>query len=332
MTATCDGDHFTCGEVAEWQTGESFSEQLIHQIDTKSSIYLGSTEIILADRKRNFLISRSTETDYQINFLMRDSEGDLFSCSDGPQYTNVNSVSESYRYISTKLAFLDTRYNNAVGIETEESISFELASSEMAGFKEEWGIFYYPKFHLQDVKKIVKTTNFVVLKGQKQILSTATEEILLYEHLILVWPNPPSLAIPWINCEDIEQYGFYDYHATGEGEGQEKIQRDGGDDFYFTDWMRAVGVDLQAADQRDADDRYLGYYLGEGYPPTQSFTNPGILTNSTPCASIAQNAAGKVFYSVTLGGTNFNHLDDGDLLALFPYFSADPKFYPVGLI
>lgn len=336
MSNTCEGSHYSCGNKSEWLTGATGDISITQTRNNKQSFMLGETEIIVAKVVRDFSISGTTEWSLDSGaFLMHDDDGNLFDCSTTSR-TATNSVSESIEYTTTTIHFIDTRYNNGVFSEINDIISFSDSGSEMCGFKETWGTNWYHKFVINSCSIQRTTTYFVVMNGVKTVLKTVSESIPLYTSdapLILVFPNPPSLAIPWINCDDIKAHGFYDYHEGGPPPGGSvRIEEDGGDDYYWPEWMRAVGILNHSADDAMRAERFATYYLNDPDPGTEAIDNPGIFTDSTPCASIAVDQADRVFYSMTLGGQNFNYLTNGDLSKLFPYFSADPKFYPVGVI
>jgi hypothetical protein len=331
---TCEGSHYTCGKKQNWLTGGSSDKAVQQSRDNKISFMLGATEITVVSQQRTFSISVDDSWYLDDGFLMKDEDGNFFQCGD--VVTNADGdVSENYTYITTTSHFLDTRHGNGVFTEVKDVLTFS-DTGEMCGFKETWGINWYHKFVIESCSIQRTTTYYVVLAGVKTILKTVVETVPLYtagNPLILVFPNPPSEAIPWLNCDDIKAHGFYDYHEGGPPPGgSQRIEEDGGDDFYWPEWIRNMGTLNHDADAAMAADRYLTYYLIAPDPGTETITNPDIFTDSTPCASVAVDAAEKVFYSLTLGGQNFNHLEDGDLLKLFPYFSADPKFYPVGVI
>lgn len=332
MIQTCEGEHYSCGNKEEWPISGQWDGSLSQRRNKKRFFMLGGTEIIVHESSRTFDIQYEGEWHLADGaYLMNNGDG-FFDCSD-PIYNHNHSVVESYQCKNTSLYFLDTRYNNAICKEVEETLTFSKSSNEMAGFKEAWGVFYYPKYVITNHILRTVTTYFVIVNGIKTILktTTTTENINTSNNpLILVYPNPPSQAIPWINCDDIKKYGFYDYHAEGS---QEQIRLDGGDDFYFTDWMRLIGVATRTQDQSDADTRYFEYYLGDeaGKTRTSSYDNPGISIDSTPAGSICRDKDGNVFYSMTLDGEVFNFITDGNLAELFPETGVKPQFYPVGL-
>lgn len=335
MSNTCSGDHYGCGDNVEWKVGSSSAATQTHRRDNKLSFFLGATEIIINKETRNFSISFSGGSATTPDFVMYSDDQQLFPCGGKTSGGNTShSVSENYQCVNTTLFFLDTRYNNAFGKEVTEKITFSEASSATAGFQETWGVINYPKFVIINLTLTRTTVYFIILAGVKTALKTITTTTLVNgpdSPLILVWPNPPSLAIPWSNVADIKQFGFYDYYNADDGPA--KILQDGGDDFYFTDWMRMISVENQAADQRDATDRYSSYYLD---PPANSgggsYDNPGILYDPSPVGSIAQDKDGNVFYSVAADGEYFNFLTGGDLVKLFPPLGANPKFCPVSII
>jgi hypothetical protein len=338
MSNTCEGANYTCGETGQWGTGIHSDGTQTQIRNRKSSFMLGTTEIIVNKEDRNFNIQFSGGWSASPSYLMRNDSNTLFACGTPNTTPNTaHSVSESYTCINTTLYFLDVRYNNAICKEVTETITFSEASSVIAGFKETWGVFYYPKFVITNHKNITTIVHFIVLNGVKTVLNTTTLTSIVNgptNPLILVYPNPPSLAIPWINVDDIKKYGFYDYHNVDDG--SDKIKRDGGDDFYFTDWMRNIGQVSFTQDQADADQRYFDYYLGPPAPGTTTYLNPGITVSDTPVGSITQDADGNIFYSVDLGG-KYNKLitKDGvvtDATTLFPNLGPNQKFFPVGLV
>lgn len=345
MPNICTGDHYTCGETASWKTGVHSAGNQTHVRNRQTSFALGATTIIVNKEVRNFDIQFSGGWSASPAFLMRDSEGGLFACGT-PDYTGntPHAVTESYSCTNTVLYFLDMRYNNAIGKEVTETVTFSEASSAVAGFKETWGIFYYPKFVITNHVCTTITKYFVVLNGVKTVLKTTTATTTVNgpgNPLILVWPNPPSLGIPWINVADINLYGFYDYQNGVDGPA--KIQRDGGDDFYFTDWMRNISAPSIVQDQADADNRYFDFYLGDGISGTASYPNPGIAVDSTPVGSVTQDSTGNIFYSFEVDGFKFNSLSapgptlsdprkEYNLETMFPTLGANKKFFPVGII
>lgn len=329
---TCDGPHFTCGKKVNWQTAQDTTSAVEHTRDRDIIFNLGGTNIIVSACTRSFNISRATGWSVASGaFVMQNSSGGYFVCG-GRDYTNSGSVSENYQCTNTELYFLDTRYNNAIGKEIVESITFS-AAGESCGFKETWGVNYYNKYVIETVSKSLTETYFVVINGVRTVLKTSTVSGPAYTTpLILVYPNPPSLAIPWVNCEDIKLYGFYDYHAVGEGEGQQKIQRDGGDDFYFTDWMRLIGSLTRDRDQANADRRYFEYYLNEPGNASESVSNPGIYISDAVKGSIAVDQKNNVFYSIGIDAEVYSMLTNGVLSELFQEFTDRPQFYPIGVI
>jgi hypothetical protein len=333
MANTCEGEHYECGQVRNWPTGETSGSHLAHNRDVLITLTLGDAVIKIVEHKRTFSID--VQEGWELTgdkFVMSNGMGGYFTCA-VEESINQHSISENHSYTTTKLSFLDARYNNAIGKEVIESQTFSYSGSDTAEFREEMGNVNFPKFKIIN-HQITRTTNyFIILNGIRTVLLTETESWI--EHgaenpLIIIWPLPPSLATP-IDA-DVLEYGFYDYYGGEPGESQVKIRHDGGDDFYYTDWMRLIGQLNQDADQQDADNRYFAFYLHDTPPYAQAIFQPEVFHEASPLASIAQDAAGNVFYSATMDGHTFNGLTNGDLAALFPEFVSNPKFYPVSTI
>jgi hypothetical protein len=210
---TCEGYHYTCGEEENWLVGHELSHALTQSRNNKNSFMLGDTEILVSKVNRTFSISSANGWVLEDGFVMYNSDGGLFQCGT-VNGTDSGSVSENCTYITTQTHFLDTRYNNGIFTEVKDVLEFNNAG-EVCGFKETWGIVWYRKFKIT-APTIQRTTKyFVVINGVKTVLKEKTESVAAYASpLIIVFPNPPSLAIPWINCDDINEYGFYDYRAV----------------------------------------------------------------------------------------------------------------------
>lgn len=333
MINTCEGEHFSCGETAEWLIGDHTTLGLRQNRDNKVSFLLGETEIVVLRQIRKFRIDVTNNWDLQDPFLMKNTENKLFVCS-ARTSTSSNSVSEDYTCLTTKIHFIDTRHNNGLFTEYNEAVTFDYSGNEMAGFKQVWGTGWYHKMPVTNHKVTRIVTSYIVINGEKTVLKTETETRTPHtadNPLILVYPNPPSLAIPVANCDDIKQYGFYDYHEGGPAAagGSKRIEQDGGDDFYWPEWLREVGELNYEVDGLARRNRYLAYYLGPSPNTTGSAACPAVFVDDTPCASIAVDPSGNMFYSATLGRKVFNSLSDGDLAELFPTLGSDPKFYPI---
>lgn len=213
MSNTCEGSHYTCGDVANWPTGSSGGGSLTQTRNNKLSFMLGGTEIIVSKVARTFYVEGTTSWTLEDGFVMYDDDSNLFQCGTVND-TSSGNISENCTYITTQCHFLDTRYNNGIFTEVTDVLTFE-DTGEMCGFKETWGIRWYHKFKIIDPTIQRTTRHFVVVGGAKTILKEKTVPVAAYASpLIIVYPNPPSLAIPWINCEDINEHGFYDYRAV----------------------------------------------------------------------------------------------------------------------
>lgn len=343
MSNPCEGLTYTCNETIPWTLGGTGNGSLTQTRDAHATLKLGTTLITVSSVRRNFVIAENSSWTANATSVMLNEDGDPFACPDNfTSGSTPHNVVEDYECTNTVFYFLDTRYNNAIFKEVIEKLTFSYSGSDMAGFLGPYGITWFPKFVITNCNIITTINYYIVLNGRTNVLKTSTSTSSIYgpgNPLILVWPNPPSNYTPWIGCDDIKQFGFYDYHASNE----DQIIPDGGDDFYFTEWMRNIGTLSIVQDQVDAATRYSDYYLGEGAFGTIPFPNPGIITDSTPVGSIVQDPEGNIFYSLELDGEIFNSLSSpgatdisprvlADLPTLFPTLGPRQKYFPVGLI
>lgn len=96
---------------------------------------------------------------------------------------------------------------------------------------------------------------------------------------ILVFPQPPSMGIPW--SDDIRVHGFYDYgHMPGEESTLNKL--DGGNkDMYYPEWCRKLAYDPVWRAQ--ADRRYQINWFHEPLQTEEvSYDPPGLSVSPLP--------------------------------------------------
>ena len=330
----CENPTWTCGNKVNWVKSGTNNNRLTQARDEATTMTLGGASLVIHSATRNFVIESNGSWTSDVTYAMLNNDGDPIPCPDATQHgSDSHSVSEGYQCTNIVFNFLDTRYGNAIFTETIESVTFSYSGSEMAGFLGAWGLLWYPKYVITNCVKN-KTVNYCVMaKGVKTILKTETTSTLVHgtgNPLILVWGNPPSQSQPWANCDDIKLYGFYDYHSMGDDSG--RIEKDGGDDFYFTDWMRLIGAANSDQNQSDAENRYYDYYLRGGAPPPSSYTITGVSSSDSPIGSIAVDPGGNVAYSAELGGDYYNFITNGDIQTLTKVEGANFRAYPVGII
>lgn len=331
---TCSGDHFDCGETAI-VPGHVDRGGFSQTLNDALTYDVGGVEIVAKKRVRNFSMAARIEEGYGAGvFVVMASDGvSPYYCGADFEVKVSGSVSDSYEYTSTTCFFLDTRYGHGLFREVKEKITLSAnAASTALRYLGTWGVAYYAKFRVEHHVLEITTTDFIVVGGEKVVLKTVTEtprdQNDASRPLILVWPNPPSLGT--FEDDDIANFGFYDYNAGGEDSG--RTARDGGKDYYRTDWMRAIGKAYEDADQAEADSRYLTYHLGAGEPATSTTSARDILRSSIPAGSIAVDGEGNILYSVTVGDEVKNGLianPAGSLTELLPDIAA---LMPVGVV
>lgn len=301
---------------------------------------VGGYNIVLQSRARTY--NMNTQVNWQKNgfFCYYDSTLNLVDCF-SESGSSGGSVSESYQCVDTTLAYLDLRYGLALATEIDSSISFSPSRTGLAAFSSGYGVLYYFKMVMESVFINNTITYYAVYGGKQHVLGSNTTRNQIYSGtnpLILLGAQPPSAYVPF--DADILNYGFYSYYCGNQPQGVHSIEHDGGDDYYFTDWMRLCGSSNQVQDQNDAELRYQTFYNFNGVSAPGTYTpspqpivpQPNINFDATPQGSIKQDTNGNIAYSWTVGGKTYNFITNAYLQTLTQVPGNNAKFYPIGLV
>lgn len=295
---------------------------------------IGGIAVTLQSRERNFMMATAgswSKTGYFIYQCGDETEAyaycDCFTFSG----SNTESLSESYQTIDTIIAYLDLRFGLALCKEVKDSLAFSPSTSGLAQFIGPYGVTYTHKFRMNVVDLNRQTTYYAIYGGEKHALATKNEITHIHTKdnpLILISAPMPPEYIP--NDPEIEQYGFYDY-----GNDPGLVMSDGGNDFYYTEWMRLCGTANQIQDADDAAFRYQNFYLYPGLtspPVAPAVPLPALSLGGPPEGTILQDKNGNVCYSWGIDGQVFNFITGGDLQVLTKVEGTNFKAYPVGII
>lgn len=327
----CFSNHFFCGEETPYEIplGYNWVGDISQVINENKSMLIGNSAITIKNRTRTFslnaIIKNNTNSVGKYAFF---SDGAYYPCAT-LEYATEGLVEENYQYTSTACLYIDTRFNNGIFREKVESIVFSAAAEATpVSFIGVSGAVPYAKFRVTAVYLTQTIQNYVVINGSRldcgdPIVNNQT----LYSEeqpLILVWPNPPSQG--HFDDAEISQFGFYDYNASN---GSQKIS-DGGDDYYFTDWMRDIGSTYREEDQAQADARYQAYYLDQGEAASSEISPKNIAIIQAPLGNMNIDRQGNTIYSFRDEGYDiyYNGITDGDLVTIL----QGEKNYPVGII
>ena len=307
-------------------------ESSIHQIKNRlMTMTVGGTVITLQKRVRDFTIHGKVSTaNLGVTFLHDPDTDGTIECIGGTNYTFTGDVSESYQCIDSTLFFLDTRYDNAVVKEVDQTLTFSVPPTAAACyFKLTWGIVPYHMFKITNGQIHTITTWYLIVNGVKQILKTT--DVTAHANIpILIYPQPPSMGIP--QDPDVIAQGFYDYFGDS-GPDLAMALRDGGQDYYYPEWCQRLGADNRTLDIQEATDRYSAIFLKEPPAVNQTMTMPTIPMNGEFYGSMCVDPSGNLFYSMKLDGVIYNHLDgQTDITELIKINGANPEYFPVGLI
>lgn len=251
MATACDNiPKFGCGDSKEYSYIPNEINKITHS--KKNKYYLDNINYPLYSRTRYFSINKNDSKNrggsYYLNgtscWKELGAENEPCLCLNTDGDTSTGSVTESFETVDSTIYFLDIVNNiKFFKIDTQQ-ITFSKSSNSLAAFREPWGTGYYIKFKITSAL-VTKKTEYKLIVNQEDItIYTEAEQYNPYSDeapLILLYPNPPSLATPL--DEDILKYGFYDYNAGGPGGDWAGLATsDGGKDFYYPEWNRNLGI------------------------------------------------------------------------------------------
>lgn len=298
----CDrNNYFFCGDTTPYISRTVYDGNIQQNL---SEYHTNSLGVVSKSRTRSFSLTYNQNKAYANGTfgVWTPSPVGAFQACGQPAIDITGSVSENYQYTSTVFYFLDTRYNNALYKRTIENVTFS-EPANLATYLLQGNRYYCAKYVIKNHVVTTNTQYCIMLNGAEAILATVENTNTIHgsdNPLILVYPMPPKDAR--FEDSDIEKYDFYDYQNVGDQAGRKA--EDGGDDYFFTEWMRGVGLAFREEDQKQADDRYLWFYLGSGDdPPTpsnrtyDSASVPDLKTSTLPIGSIAVDYEGNKFYS-----------------------------------
>jgi hypothetical protein len=336
-------DYHFCGETSNEAISFTNEGGISQAFDTLRTIDIGGLTVDAMKRKRNFVLTYRNHREHVSNIFSvwrQSSASDYEPCGQMSREI-TGSVSENYEYVTTQFYFLDSRYGNAYFKRVTERVTFN-ANAQEAKFIYQGNAQYHAKYVIGN-HYVYKTTEYcMVVKGVLTVVKIVTDIPSLIHGpdnpMILVFPQPPSQG--YFDDADIRAHDFYDYQNSGDQ--ANRILNDGGYDFYFTDWMRGVGLLHRDADQGAAWNRYYMFYLytinlinNPATPSSHTYSSvtvPDQDVATEPVCSIAVDRTGNVFYSAKAGLECFNLLTAtpaGDLSVLFP---GKTIFCPVGVM
>lgn len=327
-----------CGS-AEWQVAAQADNYVDHAKHVAQNLMLpNGYQIPIWQRDRDFHIGMSETialNDFGLIRYWDDNNGALgyIPCASANN-TNFADVSEHAVFIDSKIFVLDPDNQNAFWCECRDEVSFAEAGSDMAAFKMSYGTGYFHKLRIDRVVIQRKREWHLMINGVDEVVETESDTFDFASPaapLILCWPVVPSLAIP-LDPEIIE-FGFYDINEGGPDEALVRAEREGGKDYYYPDWLQAMGQD-RTMDIADASDRFSTYFMNEYPAPLrQDFYCPS-LPHGEVRGNIVRDGDGNVLVSVK-AGTVVNRLygASGNQIALPEIMAGDNlRLYGIGLI
>ena len=332
MSDPCSSPTYTpsCAKPATMDVPNSYSKttKIAQDKDVSIIFNCGNFQIPLRIRKRKFTIESSISLDNSSAQPVVDPEtGTTYLCgTKGEQATG--SVSEAATYTDSKLYLYDRVNKHAAWVEYEFTCNFSSSNSSLTYMKEPQGNIAYCKIKVGAVNIIQTERMCIAINGIKEILEELVTINKVYTEstpLIFVSPNVSGISLPLE--DDLRMFGWYDYNAGTPEESREFAKTEGGKDFYYTYWLKQMGL-YQDEDKKEATDRFDAYFMHDGMPPSSIILKPEIYCGAAKgsIVTFGENTLVSVakrnsyFNKLLMKGVNtpIPELLDGNNLRLYP--------------
>lgn len=279
MACDCNS-YINCGSPSQTVPTVSAGGSIISHNYTNETLV---DNIMLFQHKitRTFNATYSSLTGQVPSFFIKCDTGDPTPCANNSTETYNSSVSENCVLETNIPYYWDQQKEIYVWKHIKESLNFSVSSTKTALFKTKWGTVKLHKIIIPNSVKTKGTEEFVLYKDSiKKILASVeytynpfpTSDVPggnwgLYGNVvnntitpdtqdvacIIVLPIPQKQAI--VQDNDCLYWGFYDYNAIDGGFVENSLSKDdGGKDFFYPYWCRAMPLDNLW--RETADNRY----------------------------------------------------------------------------
>lgn len=214
-----------------------------------------------------------------------------------------SSIRENITWLDTEILYLDHVKGIMFWREQTQTCTFATPNQKTALFRSQWGSFY--SYWMMVSPERQTTTRWKLLVGKKIIeLHTVVGPSITpgAPQYNILFPLPPSNVTP-VDQPVRSPESFYDYYTDIELQ-----NADGGQDWYYPDWMRDVmGIDRSEL-VADALVRYEWWYNSkQPLTPTETFTLPD-LPPAFPSGNATVDKFGNILVSFQCGDVYVNKL------------------------
>lgn len=292
--------------------------ELRHSNRTDHTMTVGGAVIPLVKTVRNFSVTYrmdypSPPSGSLIAYQVLTGEIALSACveDDGSRVNASAKFSDKCVIEKSTLHYLDQRYGVCLYRYQKDELDVSVDSAELASFRTTTpgdGTVHMVKIKTGDYSASSTVEWRLIIDGVIKTLNTSTVQIHPFGGLkgqdirqILVFPQPPSLAMPM--TEEIMNYGFYDYGNLPGGESELNMADGGYKDMFYPEWCRNLQEDpfWRAA----ADKRYnISWYHTE-LETYSNYEPPPPTVDPMPIGSFARHPVAGDAYQFLVGSTPY---------------------------
>lgn len=234
-------------------------------------------------------------------------------------------LKEDYNITISTLHYLNISEGICLYKKVYQYVKFDITSTERTQFKGTWGQIYGIKIKIYsgpdknyDAKTI--TEWHLIKDGEDNIVASSEEDFSpfpdtwlgsyepfsqdyvynYYTRMIIVIPQPPSLATPWE--DDVRALGFYDYGNYPGFESELNALDGGWKDLFYPQWCREfiqTSPILEAIRDRRYNINWFHVDIDEG----SAYLFPEITVDPIPCGDYAKHPQVGELYQFLCDGT-----------------------------
>jgi len=263
---------FTCkNNTGEWITSQNTKTETSHTKNVNFNLVFFDISLPLLRQTRDFHAIYSNISSSSISGFVYGSgvggAGDqtVYPCGVTSSGSYSGSFSESYSVISSKIHYMDVEKRILCWTEYECLLSFSKAftDADIVYFR---NAYTYESFMFASFSTPTATgTSTLKLYFDGIVTEIATVAIGLPAmdiDLNIVYPHPACTLVPAIG-NPVRNLFWYDYCLVrtsylGAVRNFEKMELDGGDDYYYPEWIRTIDnfLGIEALSKADAYSRY----------------------------------------------------------------------------
>lgn len=243
MSEFCKGPIWTCPEFGTKSQGKSLRQTtaITHKQNMAFTLTVGPHNIVINSRTRNYSYSDANGYDNTDGKVIINTDGSPIDCFNQTKFEG-SGIAEDYSTQDCDILYVDLRNDLVVYQKNNQRMKFSQAQNERIGLKSSFDDIYMYPYVLEDVPISFTTQTICTALG---VLHTETLAKGYAEGIRILMPlfGPGANPLPFKFTMNGVEYDAseVDWYLINEG----RRISDGNQYFWWADWHKAVGTNLE---------------------------------------------------------------------------------------